>query len=322
MSCIFDNVLYVIGNGFDLHHGVMSSYKAFRYWLEKHHKKLFCRLEKACRVNFLWSEFERALGYVSREEFLLSGMAWLPHNWDPNRDSYSELFFAEDMARNSGDFFLRDIQECFREWVLSIKWYPEYNQKKIMIDTEARFITFNYTPFLETQYGIPKENILYIHGKRADKLNPPLIGHDGSDTFVDWFKTKECKKWKRYYKGKYSLLPEVEMLTESVESFYSESEKPVSSIICKFKEFFDDLYDVEHIYVLGHSLGNVDMPYFKKISKSNDFPAKINWHISYYAGKERDRLTQLIQDNIMEQGNSLELFKMDDILLPSRISYL
>jgi len=30
----FDNVLYIIGNGFDLHHGVMSSYKSFAMWLQ------------------------------------------------------------------------------------------------------------------------------------------------------------------------------------------------------------------------------------------------------------------------------------------------
>ena len=28
----FDNVLYIIGNGFDLHHGVMSSFKSFAIW--------------------------------------------------------------------------------------------------------------------------------------------------------------------------------------------------------------------------------------------------------------------------------------------------
>ena len=36
-----DNVLYIIGNGFDLHHGVASSYASFCKWLEKHDFELF-----------------------------------------------------------------------------------------------------------------------------------------------------------------------------------------------------------------------------------------------------------------------------------------
>ena len=105
-----------------------------------------------------------------------------------------------------------------------------------MIDTEARFITFNYTPFFETQYGILAENILYIHGKRADNLNSPLIGHGGSDTFHDW--SGKNKQWKHYYQGSYSQLPEVGVFTESVETFFVESIKPVSSLIHKYEYFF------------------------------------------------------------------------------------
>ncbi|WP_289006635.1 AbiH family protein [Parabacteroides sp.] len=82
--------------------------------------------------------------------------------------------------------------------------------------------------------------------------------------------------------------------------------------------FFDDLYDVKHIYVMGHSLGNVDLPYFKKISSCNSTPKKINWHVSYYADSEREKLKKLMQDNIMDQGASLELFKMEEIQFTSR----
>ena len=62
---------------------------------------------------WIFCGFERALGYVSREEFLLNGVAWLPSNWDPDRDSYAELFYAEDIARNEADSFWTDIQKSF-----------------------------------------------------------------------------------------------------------------------------------------------------------------------------------------------------------------
>lgn len=30
--------LYIIGNGFDLHHGINSSYFEYRIWLKKHYE--------------------------------------------------------------------------------------------------------------------------------------------------------------------------------------------------------------------------------------------------------------------------------------------
>ena len=66
----FDNVLYIIGNGFDLHHGVMSSYGAFEAWLKRQNKKLYSKLNGVCRVDYLWRDFEKALADVDRDYFL------------------------------------------------------------------------------------------------------------------------------------------------------------------------------------------------------------------------------------------------------------
>lgn len=39
--------LYIIGNGFDIHHGIQSSYRAYREWLLENHPELLTRLEIA-----------------------------------------------------------------------------------------------------------------------------------------------------------------------------------------------------------------------------------------------------------------------------------
>ena len=57
--------LYIIGNGFDLHHGVKSSYNHFKKWLEKNDQDLLLEMEVLWNNNFqLWSDFERALGDI------------------------------------------------------------------------------------------------------------------------------------------------------------------------------------------------------------------------------------------------------------------
>lgn len=310
---MIDNVLYIIGNGFDLHHGVSSSYQAFHDWLRLRNRGLCWRLERCCRVDFLWSEFERALAYVCREEFLLAGELFLPTAWNPDKDSYAELLYAEDIARNEGCDFWNEIVRWFRKWVLTIRWKKDFDKNKVMLDTEARFITFNYTPFLETQYGIESDRILYLHGRGTSSKNPPILGHDGSDTFEEWY-NHAPRSMRKYYHETYSQLPEVEMLTSGVEAYFMESEKPVRRIIRQHCDFFDDLWDIRHIYVMGHSLGNVDMPYFKRIIDCNNNPADIQWYISYYSDKEKVNLLERMRNLVRNEDVRILSFKMSEIL--------
>ena len=311
----FDDVLYIIGNGFDLHHGVMSSYKSFKIWLQRKNPALHRKLESVCHADFLWKDFESALAYVNRDYFLSAGELMIPQSWTED-DSVAELLYAGDHVRYEAEYLWTEITKWFRKWVQTIQWYDRYNEKKLWIDLEARFITFNYTPFLETQYGIPHENILYIHGKQSDKKHPPVIGHDGRDTFDDWYQ-KAGRSSKRNYRGKYSYLPEVEMMTEAVEEYFSLSEKPINSIMSEFRDYFSDLYDVRHIYILGHSLGSVDIPYFSAINSANDCPSEISWHVSYYSRNERDSLEQCLRSHIMDKEARLEMFQLSSIMAKS-----
>lgn len=306
----FDNVLYIIGNGFDLHHGVLSSYRSFSLWLQRKNRVLYEKLNDVCMADYLWRDFEGALPYVDRNFFLGMGDLLLPQGWTED-DGYAELFMPQDYVREEAEMLWDDIVKWFRKWVLSISWHDGYDKKKVMLDDQARYITFNYTPFLETQYGIPEENILYIHGRRADRKHPPIIGHDGRDTFDEWYE-RAPRPLKRHYRGKHSMLPEVEMMTESVETFYSLSEKPVERILRENQAFFDDLYDVEYIYVLGHSLGNVDLPYFRAINQANDYPERLSWKVSYYSEEEKTKLERIMREMIDENA-SLEMLTMTDL---------
>ena len=312
-----DDVLYIIGNGFDRHHGVSSGYDSFRFWLRKHNLELFYLLQEFCNADFLWSEFERALGFMSREYFLSSGEILLPTDWDPDRDPYADLFLAEDFTRNSADMFWKDIQKSFRKWICSVQWHPQYSNRKVMLDTQARFITFNYTPFLETQYGIPEEQILYIHGKSYSKKNPPILGHDGSDHFEEDFQ-KMSKRRQAFYTGPDRYLPEIEFMTESAETFDEESCKPVGEILKKHQSFFEDLYDIKHVYVLGHSLGSVDLPYFRKVVACNDYPSEMCWHISYYSDNSKQMYEDIVRSQIAHPGSPVTSFRLEDILLKKK----
>lgn len=306
-----DNVLYIIGNGFDLHHGINSSYRNFAYWLQRKNKYLYEKLSSLCLTDSLWSNFEEALAYIDRDYFLGMAEVALPQSWSED-DTIAELLYAGDIANHAGEELWDEILNSFRKWVCTISWKRQSDGKKLMLDYEARFITFNYTTFLESKYGIDKSNILYIHGKQGSKTNPPIIGHASIDTFNKWYKKKNSS-YKKYYNARHALLPEVELMATNIEEYFALSEKPVRDIINKYNVFLNNLYDIEHIYVLGHSLSDVDIPYFKKVIHLNDCPECIHWHLSFYDENEKLRLASVFKQKISNDYKSLTMFNLNDI---------
>ncbi len=120
---------------------------------------------------------------------------------------------------------------------------------------------------------------------------------------------------KRFYKGQDAMLPEVEMMTRSVEEFFSLSEKPVSSFLKNHHDFISNLYDVRYIYVLGHSLGKVDIPYFKAVNSVNEHPEELVWYVSYYASKEKQTLEEVIRKEVVNPNAKLEMITLESLQL-------
>lgn len=301
---MIDNVLYIIGNGFDSHHRVKSNYCYFRDWLKRNNHRLFSLYETVCEYDALWSEFEKGMAYVSRDYLIENGLMLLPDGgWDPDVHQYADLFMAVDNAHFSASELIDGLKKEFHRWIQRICVPKEYSGKKLMLDDHARFLSFNYTNFLETQYGIPRQQINYIHGNKLGSIGSLIVGHgededlifDRWETSKGYNKPRYNKKGKKYYfrdeawKVYHSQLPEYEMIAEGVEEYYSEAHKPVERIISSNRDYFDDLYDVKTIYVWGFSFSDVDIPYIKEIISVNQEPEKIKWYVSYYKTEEEEQ---------------------------------
>lgn len=66
--------LYVIGNGFDMLHGVRSSYYDFSRTLGKRSSVRFY-LEKYLKTDDLWADFEGALGKINSKRQIIPRLA-------------------------------------------------------------------------------------------------------------------------------------------------------------------------------------------------------------------------------------------------------
>lgn len=116
-------------------------------------------------------------------------------------------------------------------------------------------------------YGIPADDILHIHGKftKDNELdaNAIIVGHGASVKEID-------EKFGN----------DDDEMTKELKDLVNHFRKDTSKIISDNADFWSSLKDVNDVYVFGHSMADVDLPYFKKVKESIKPDAL--WHISVY----------------------------------------
>ena len=130
--------LYIIGNGFDLYHGLPTSYKCFNCFMCREYPEDHERIGRffdSKDITMLWSNFEKKLG----EPDVLSLLDWYISKW-VNKE--------EQDVDNDFDELNMDLNGYFQEWVKQIKMSCS-NSKRLRLDDKAYFINFNYTCTLE-----------------------------------------------------------------------------------------------------------------------------------------------------------------------------
>lgn len=271
--------IFVIGNGFDLDHGLPTKYcDFFRYLSSFPEGQIFIDAIEKFSCNYtqeLWSNFEEELGYLSVDTVMEEATSRKEEfnsefDYGPLDDSHITNFLYDDYYSALG--FLDDY---VGQWARLID-ISNINKKDIyekIFDRNSVFITFNYTKVLEYIYGIDNENILHIHG---DVSNEPIMGH-GRD-HISYMDVNIGDLFEEEFRRN---------IFSGFSEFYNSSIKDTSSFIKKLKFFLEDHYEnVEEITIIGHSLGKVDAPYFEFIRDYFD-EARIN--VLYYDIEDYNR---------------------------------
>lgn len=170
--------LWIIGNGFDLAHGLRTKYNDFKEYLDEYNPDLKSVLEEGCYdPNFLWSQFEDALGYLDYDYLLDVYRAEVDTGLD------SPGLCARNMIQTIVDIrrILEELPEALNEWISTIditdiEQLPLINT--YMTETENYFINFNYTSTLECVYNVDYNRIYYIHGSQYNE-DSLVLGHAG-----------------------------------------------------------------------------------------------------------------------------------------------
>nr|VFJ86347.1 MAG: Bacteriophage abortive infection AbiH [Candidatus Kentron sp. H]VFJ95350.1 MAG: Bacteriophage abortive infection AbiH [Candidatus Kentron sp. H]VFK01158.1 MAG: Bacteriophage abortive infection AbiH [Candidatus Kentron sp. H] len=291
--------LYIIGNGFDIYHGVSSQYSDFKEYLSNEDSSLHDIVEKFIPVQEDWSDLEDALADIdvdnvvdNASQFLMSYGA---EDWSDayHHDYQREVYRIIESLSIS-------LKECFGEWVrqLEIPTLKELSVHPLSLPITARYLTFNYTSSLTDIYAIPRNSIFHIHGE-ARKDQELVLGHAWNPIEIPSLNNVPDPD---------SMDTRVMEGDEIINDYFRTTFKNSRKIIAENSVFFQSLTGVSKIIVLGHSLSQVDEAYFKEIVENVDIN-NVRWVVTYHRDPERDRHQDaLINIGIPENAISLITF--------------
>ena len=318
------NRLFIIGNVFDLAHNLKSSYWYFREYLRKYaenflsefekmygyypvneddwhlgkNKKLLIKNRNEKVYKQLWQYIEYNLGYANESNMLDFSQSIIGE-----LDLDGDLYGIEDTMNNYWKEqyeFVAELESYVNKWALQIRLNKVKPKcKEIFRNQEDFFLTFNYTNTLERIYEIPYSNILYIHGGVSGIDGSPVLGH-GNTEVINKYRVMASKADEEFDEASKSIY-------NAIADFYERTFKNTEKIIFQKMSFFQKLENVNFVNIIGHSLGKVDMPYFKTVM--NSINSNAEWNVYYYQNEEKDCL----KDSLLFLGLSEEHI----FLLPS-----
>jgi len=318
------NKLYIIGNGFDLHHGINTSYKSFADYLKEKNSDLYSTLESYFMYpagdNDLWCHFEENLANLDLDGIIEDNRNYLPNiASDEFRDR--DLHAFPDIMENYFRQLTSGLINVFTNFIQSVYVPDSATEKMLNLDKNSLFLTFNYTYTLEDMYAIAPDKILHIHNGAESRYVDIILGHgvnpkefeEPAPNPPENLSVEELQDWYEQANGNWDY--SFDTGKENIQNYFASSFKDTESIINENSTFFDKLFEIDEIIVLGHSLSDIDIPYFKYIYNKIGNSAK--WKVSYYLGSEKKfHRTQLEDLGIIE--DNIEQFELYTIQIDNK----
>lgn len=302
--------LFIIGNGFDIMHGVRSSYWNFQETLGKNSELRF-HLETYLQAENLWSNFEDSLSHLNAGMMLDVMDMWLDNFDAYESDKASDFHCAIDTAMLPIQVLTDKLPKRFRAWVETLEANGN-TPLKGLIAKDAWYLNFNYTDFLEQLYGVPENKIKYIHGcrkKSGRKKNELVLGHVPNVDYLKDYKPNRqmVPRYKKNPYRKYVLESAIEIGIANWISYYEKVfTKHTPEIIMENELFFQSTTQIEQIIVIGHSLSEVDYPYFSEIVSRNR--GKAEWFIGYHNYDDLKHLVKFVNEMDLK-NNKVNIFR-------------
>ncbi|MFV0576456.1 MAG: bacteriophage abortive infection AbiH family protein [Vibrio sp.] len=258
------NHLFIIGNGFDLWHKLPTSYKEFYQQYKQYLDQIEHYFSDGLQEEELWSDFENVLGQFD-DSVLIGENDFM--DFSGNEFPTQQMYGLEDAVYDFSRDIINNITDSFTEWLKGISLNKLAQQ--MVFPNQAKYISFNYTSTLQQLYAVPEADVNHIHGSLG-KSGRLIFGH--TQTVV------------------YARAEEDSYYTEAINhgrKVLEVLQKPVNDIIrSNLTPWLNANKNISVITVIGHSLNNIDLPYFSRIVK--EFP---DAHWQCYSFNKKEALT-------------------------------
>lgn len=298
--------LYIIGNGFDLHHGLPTSLTGFRSYSK--YNEFYRLYENGVFKMFTnqtldehWQQLETNLANFDVDELIEYASQY--YDDDPHENQF--IYEVE----NAIDILTNGLAEDLNKYLSLAENYTVEQDKVLLLDTSARFLCFNYTNTLERIYNISPDRICYIHGKLNSSETPIVVGHGmeapeykvQSPIDISTLSEEEIESFSDSYS------PDHEYAVHEAYGYFKRSYKDTAACIQAANMFLQSLGDIDRVIVLGHSIAKIDEPYFDYIKKL--VGPNCQWWASYHSSSQRDVIHDRL-DKIVDDENRMKLFEM------------
>ncbi len=280
-----NNNLYIIGNGFDIYHGIPSRYSDFKEYLKSSNQTLHDHVIEYLPVEENWCDLEVAFAHLDVDNVIDEAMQYLQtysaENWS---DSFHHDYQFE-LDKIVSDLS-SGLKSYFCEWITHLE-LPSPNSlpcEPLRINRKGCFLTFNYTRTLQCVYGVGNDNVIHIHGESEQGESEIVLGHSWNPEEISDLNDVPNPE---------DMDTRVMEGNEIVNDYLGKTFKPSKKIIEDNAFFFSNLSSVNKVYVLGHSMSEVDLPYFEEIRGNVNENAE--WIVTYYGEEELDRHKETIR---------------------------
>ena len=317
--------LYIIGNGFDLHHDIPSSYNNFKEWLEINDIDTLYKVEEILETDNTewWNEFEKNLGKPFAIKLYAEGVAF-ENQPDYASDDFRDrdLYVAEYEVERKLGGLINDLKSDFQEWASQLP--AGDGGLKVRIESkDSIFLTFNYSLTLEKLYNIPADRVIHIHGN-AENKDSIIVGHgrdyvsyrsdldDDLPEPPDNLSTDEYELWYEDVAYQYSDEYPTSQAKDAAAYAMKLIQKNVPDIIATNKGIFQSMNDVKMIHIYGFSFADVDLPYLMEVANNVDMKT-VKLEISYYTDNDKIKAKAFL-DNLDPLPKEVSFIKLDEIL--------
>jgi Bacteriophage abortive infection AbiH len=296
--------LYILGNGFDIYHCLDTRYQSFARYIAGNNNEVYdllttyYGLPNIKNPNLtdeeyaLWSRFEEALADLDYETILEdnSNLIANPGAEDfRDRDLHS---YQIEMELIITSLTTTLIQE-FNKFILEIDYNKIEQDKNLTLEDDSVFLSFNYTETLQKFYNISQDNITYIHNKADFDICNLELGHGTNpENFIEPneeppkdLSDEELELWREQKSDEYDY--SYDSAKQEILTYYTKAFKNTVSIIEQNRIFFDNLTPIEKVYILGHSISQVDIKYFEELKKNLN--ENVVWHVTFYGEVEKQK---------------------------------